>query len=174
MNDTYENNKTTAPVPSAATDGEQPSGKIPTKSIADEPGKNKTDEEIMRDHLREIQRINQLNDPSFLHTVSMVKLCCNYTNGCCLPLDDGEEVKCPQYTSRSISKSFIPQYVSYSGNTKRPDDHPKVLDDRLSLMPRGSFEFLIVRQYRTNSYHSAELYYKRSSSRSFGTKSFPW
>ena len=46
MNETYENNKTTAPVPSAATDGEQPSGKNPTKSIADEPGKNKTDEEI--------------------------------------------------------------------------------------------------------------------------------
>ena len=71
MNETYENNKTTVPIPSAATDGEQPSGKNPTKSIADAPGKNKTDEEIMREHLRAIQRINRMNDPSYLHTVSM-------------------------------------------------------------------------------------------------------
>ena len=72
MNDNYENKKTTAPVPSAATDGEQPSGKNPTKSIADEPGKNKTDEEIMREHLRAIQRINRMNDPSYLHTVFLL------------------------------------------------------------------------------------------------------
>ena len=67
----WEHNKTTVPDPSAATDGEQPSGKNPTASIADEPEKNKTDEEIMREHLRELQWITRMSDPSYLHTVSM-------------------------------------------------------------------------------------------------------
>ena len=64
----HEQTKTTVPVPSAATDGEQPSGKNPTVSIADEPDKNKTDSESLREQLRKIQR---MSDPSYLHTVSM-------------------------------------------------------------------------------------------------------
>jgi len=70
MNEIYEKNKTTVPIPSAATDGEQPSGKDPSKSIADKPGKNKA-EEIMQEHFCEIRRINRMNDPSYLNTVSM-------------------------------------------------------------------------------------------------------
>lgn len=72
-----------------------------------------------------------------------------------------------------IFQSLISQFDPDSGNTKSPDYHPWVLDDSQSLMPRGSFEFLHVRQYRTNSYHSAEMYYKRNSSKSSGTKRFP-
>lgn len=67
----YRQNETTAPVPSAATDGEQPFGNNPKASISDEPNKNKSDDEVMREHLRKIQRLNRLNDPSYLHTVSM-------------------------------------------------------------------------------------------------------
>ena len=69
MRNTYE--KTTVPVPSAATDGEQPSGKNPEKSISDDSGKSKTAEEILREELRAIRELNRLNDPSYLHTVSM-------------------------------------------------------------------------------------------------------
>ena len=71
MNDNLEQTKTTVPVPSAATDGEQPSGKNPTASIAGDADKSKTSEEIMREHLRELQQISRMSDPNYLHTVSM-------------------------------------------------------------------------------------------------------
>ena len=40
----------------------------------------------------------------------LVKRCCNYINGRCLLLDDGEEVRCPQYSSRSVCCTYF-RYV---------------------------------------------------------------
>ena len=40
----------------------------------------------------------------------LVKRCCNYGNRACLLLDDGEEVRCPQYSSRSVCCTYF-RYV---------------------------------------------------------------
>ena len=40
----------------------------------------------------------------------LVKSCCNYIDGSCLLLDDGEEVACPQYKSRSVCCAYF-RYV---------------------------------------------------------------
>ena len=40
----------------------------------------------------------------------LVKICCNYIEGTCLLLDDGEEVTCPQYKSRSVCCTYF-RYV---------------------------------------------------------------
>ena len=69
MERTYD--KTTVPNPSAATDGEQPSGKNPTEIITDTQQNCKSDEDALREQLREIQKLSRMNDPSYLHTVSM-------------------------------------------------------------------------------------------------------
>ena len=71
---TWAHEKTTVPNPSAATDGEQPSGKNPVTSIADDGGERKTNDEIMREHFRAIREMDRMNDPHYLHTVSMNEL----------------------------------------------------------------------------------------------------
>ena len=40
----------------------------------------------------------------------LVKTCCNYIEGACLLLDDGVEVACPQYKSRSVCCAYF-RYV---------------------------------------------------------------
>ena len=67
----WEHKKTTVPDPSVGADGEQPPSKNLDPSITDISGKSKTDDEIMREHLRAIREMNRMNDPSYLHTVSM-------------------------------------------------------------------------------------------------------
>ena len=67
----WEHKKTTVPDPSVGADGEQPPSKILDPSITDISGKSKTDDEIMREHLRAIREMNRMNDPSYLHTVSL-------------------------------------------------------------------------------------------------------
>ena len=72
MERTYE--KTTVPSPSVAADGEQPSGKKPEPIIADTQDKSKSDDDVMKEHFRALRELSRMNDPSYLHTVSMSDL----------------------------------------------------------------------------------------------------
>ena len=60
--------KSTVPVPSAPTDGEQPISKTTTQSIAEETAENNPQEEGLEEMLRDMRR---MSDPAYLHTVSM-------------------------------------------------------------------------------------------------------
>ena len=60
--------KRTVPVPSAPTDGEQPISQTTAKSIAEETAENNPQEESLEEMLRDMRR---MNDPAYLHTVSM-------------------------------------------------------------------------------------------------------
>ncbi len=66
-----EKEKPAVPVPPAPTDGEQPLSKNPDKSIAEEIFENNPPEKNYEELLRMMQRIN---DPAYLHTVSMNEL----------------------------------------------------------------------------------------------------
>ena len=55
--------KTTAPVPSAPTDGGQPLSQKPDQSIAEEQTEHKPQERDFREILRQIDRVN---DPAYL------------------------------------------------------------------------------------------------------------
>ena len=60
--------KRTVPVPSAPTDGEQPISQTTAKSIAEETAENNPQEKDLEEMLRDMRR---MNDPAYLHTVSM-------------------------------------------------------------------------------------------------------
>lgn len=66
-----EKEKPAVPVPPAPTDGEQPLSKNPDKSIAEEIFENNPPEKNYEEMLRMMQR---MNDPAYLHTVSMNEL----------------------------------------------------------------------------------------------------
>ena len=68
MKQPHDEMKTTVPNPSVGADGEQPSSKESTKSIADSTEKSKTDDEIMREHLRALREMSRLNDLNYLHS----------------------------------------------------------------------------------------------------------
>ena len=63
--------KTTAPVPSAPTDGGQPLSKVPGTSIAEKTTENNPPERDLEELLRQMRRVN---DPAYLPTVSMQDL----------------------------------------------------------------------------------------------------
>jgi len=63
--------KPAIPVPSAPTDGEKPLSKNSEKSISEENFKNNPPEKNYEEMLRMMQR---MNDPAYLHTVSMNEL----------------------------------------------------------------------------------------------------
>lgn len=63
--------KPAVPVPSATTDGEQPLSKSSEKSITEEISENNPPEKNYEEMLRMMQR---MNDPAYLHTVSMNEL----------------------------------------------------------------------------------------------------
>lgn len=67
----YEKEKPAVPVPSAPTDGEQPLTKSSMESIAEEISENNPPEKNYEEMLRMMQR---MNDPAYLHTVSMNEL----------------------------------------------------------------------------------------------------
>ena len=67
----YTKEKPAVPVPPAPTDGEQPLSKSSEKSIAEEISENNPPEKNYEEMLRMMQRIN---DPAYLHTVSMNEL----------------------------------------------------------------------------------------------------
>ena len=60
--------KRTVPVPSVGADGEQPISQTTAKSIADETAENNPQEKDLEEMLRDMRR---MNDPAYLHTVSM-------------------------------------------------------------------------------------------------------
>ncbi|NCB51155.1 MAG: AAA family ATPase, partial [Clostridia bacterium] len=62
--------ETTAPIPSDATDGEQPFTQKCKSSIADDFGENKTNDELETLY----RRMRQLSDPNYLNAVSMTEL----------------------------------------------------------------------------------------------------
>ena len=66
-----EKEKPAVPVPPAPTDGEQPLSKSSEKSIAEEISENNPPEKNYEEMLRMMQR---MNDPAYLHTVSMNEL----------------------------------------------------------------------------------------------------
>ena len=66
-----EKEKPAVPVPPAPTDGEQPLSKSSEQSIAEENSKNNPPEKNLEEMLRMMQR---MNDPAYLHTVSMNEL----------------------------------------------------------------------------------------------------
>lgn len=67
----YEKEKPAVPIPSVGADGEQPLSKSSKKSIAEENSENNPHEKNYEEMLRMMQRIN---DPTYLHTVSMNEL----------------------------------------------------------------------------------------------------
>ncbi len=67
----YEKEKPAIPVPPAPTDGEQPLSKSSEQSIAEENSENNPSEKNFEEMLRMMQR---MNDPAYLHTVSMNEL----------------------------------------------------------------------------------------------------
>ena len=60
--------KRTVPVPSVGADGEQPNSQTTTQSIAEETAENNPQEKDLEEMLRDMRR---MNDPAYLHTVSM-------------------------------------------------------------------------------------------------------
>lgn len=66
-----EKEKPAVPVPPAPTDGEQPLSKFSEQSIAEEIFENNPQEKNYEEMLRMMQR---MNDPAYLHTVSMNEL----------------------------------------------------------------------------------------------------
>ena len=60
--------KTTVPYPSVGADGEQPNSQTTTQSIAEETAENNPQEKDLEEMLRDMRR---MNDPAYLHTVSM-------------------------------------------------------------------------------------------------------
>src|SRR5574344_2066694 len=60
--------KRTVPVPSVGADGEQPKSQTTTQSIAEETAENNPQEKDVVEMLRDMRR---MNDPAYLHTVSM-------------------------------------------------------------------------------------------------------
>ena len=60
--------KRTVPIPSAPTDGEQPNSQTTTQSIAEGTAEDNPQEESLEEMLRDMRR---MNDPAYLHTVSM-------------------------------------------------------------------------------------------------------
>ena len=70
----WEHEKTTVPDPLVGAGGEQPLSKDCTVSIADNSEKSKSNIDPNREQLRllrEIQEINRMSDPNYLHTLSM-------------------------------------------------------------------------------------------------------
>ena len=66
-----EKEKTTVPIPSVGADGKQPLSKTHEQSIADDFSENNP----LNQNLDEIYRqMRRLNDPAYLHTVSMNEL----------------------------------------------------------------------------------------------------
>ena len=60
--------KRTVPVPSVGADGEQPNSQTTTQSIAEETAENHPQEKDLEETLPDTRR---MNDPAYLHTVSM-------------------------------------------------------------------------------------------------------
>ena len=70
--------KRTVPVPSVGADGEQPNSQTPSQSIAEETAENNPQEKDLEEMLRDMRR---MNDPAYLHTVSMNELYQNVYQG---------------------------------------------------------------------------------------------
>lgn len=146
----YRQNETTVPIPSAATDGEQPSGINPTTIIAEDPDKGKSADEVMREHLREIRRLNRLNDPSYLHTFSMNDLYETVYESR-PPIIDGL-LFAGTYLfvgAPKVGKSFLMAQLAYHVSTGSPlwgfDTHPGTV---LYLALEDNYQRLQNRMYR--------------------------
>ena len=82
-------------VPSVGADGEQPNSQTTTQSIAEETAENNPQEKDLEEMLRDMRR---MNDPAYLHTVSMNDLYQNIYQSR-PPVIDGLLYPCLLYTS---------------------------------------------------------------------------
>ena len=110
-----EKTKAAAPIPPVGADGEQPIHKTTDHSIADDSNENNLLEQVYDENLR---RMRQMNDPAYLHTISMREL---YENVYCSkpPVIDGL-LHAGTYLfagAPKVGKSFLVAQIAYHIST---------------------------------------------------------
>ena len=107
--------KAAAPIPPVGAGGEQPIHKITGHSIAEDSSENNTLERVYEEKLRQMR---QMNDPAYLHTISMREL---YENVYCSkpPVIDGL-LYAGTYLfagAPKVGKSFLVAQIAYHVST---------------------------------------------------------
>ena len=110
-----EKTKAAAPIPPVGAGGEQPIQKTTDHSIADDSSENNSLERVYEEKLRQMR---QMNDPAYLHTISMREL---YENVYCSkpPVIDGL-LHAGTYLfagAPKVGKSFLVAQIAYHVST---------------------------------------------------------
>ena len=76
----------------------------------------------------------------------LVHKCCNYDDGFCITLDDGEKCVCVQSISYSLKSAsgFVPRYCQWIGSWK-PLSFPTSMPSSVQYAGNGFFPVLTVR-----------------------------
>ena len=139
--------KAAVPIPSVGADGEQPTSKTTTISIAEEVAENNPSEKKYREMLQQMQR---MNDPAYLPTVSLNELYQNVYQSK-PPIIDGLLYPGTYIFAGApkVGKSFLMAQLAYHVSTGQKlweyDVHPGTV---LYLALEDDYQRLQERMYR--------------------------